>query len=40
LSGQIPFVDEFELDDLDLSKLRDLSALYPLSVQKKIRPLI
>jgi len=36
LRGHIPFEDELELENLDITKLIDLSKLYPLSVQKKV----
>jgi hypothetical protein len=36
LRGHIPFIGELELNNLDLSKLKNLSKLYPLSVQRKI----
>ena len=34
LRGRIPSIGELELDNLDLPKLKKLSALYPLSVRK------
>jgi hypothetical protein len=36
LRGHIPFEGELELENLDITKLIDLSKLYPLSVQKKV----
>lgn len=39
LRGHIPFLGELELDNLDLTKLKDFSLLYPVSVQEKARAL-
>jgi predicted transcriptional regulator of viral defense system len=35
LRGQIPFIDELELAQLNMARLKDFSNLYPVSVQKK-----
>lgn len=39
LRGQIPFIDEIELDTLDLIKIEDFASLYPLSTREKIESL-
>jgi hypothetical protein len=40
LRRHVPFIGEFELDNLDIIKLMDLSKLYPMSVQKKVRVIV
>ena len=39
LRGRIPFAGELELDHLDMTKLKELSKLYPKSVQKRVEDL-
>ena len=36
LRGYIPFIDELELENLDIGQLMESSRLYPKSVQKKV----
>jgi predicted transcriptional regulator of viral defense system len=40
LRRHVPFIGELELDNLDMIKLMDLSKLYPMSVQKKVRVIV
>lgn len=35
LRGHVPFIDELELANLDMAKLKEFSNVYPVSVQKK-----
>jgi len=35
LRGHIPFIDELELAEIDMAKLKEFSDKYPVSVQKR-----
>ena len=37
LRKHVPFIAELDLDNLDLRKLKDLSAFYPLFIQEKLK---
>jgi predicted transcriptional regulator of viral defense system len=39
LRGQIPFIDELELANMDITRLKEISKMYPMSVQKKANAL-